>query len=276
MNWGQPRPLKPRLWLSSCAAGNASRPPLLIGLMNIPSRLAFQHLCVHFHQQSLVTLFLNSVLRKESIVTLRIFIVKRFRVCLFFTICTLLAVGLLAGCGSNPTSIQSSTSTQTPSSPGHFVGPVQNTTAWIGIVADQQKGKVVAYVCDSQSIGEWFSGTLKADGSFDLTSASSAHLQGTLTRSQVQGTFTPVGGSSLSFSAQPAVGKQGIYRVDEIIKGAHYLGGWVVGSNGQIEGVLHRDNARVDVSHIDPTHGAVKLPDGTTVTPGFISPDVGF
>src|ERR1043165_3805108 len=134
-------------------------------------------------------------------------VIRRYALMLLFAL--LLGIPLSACSASNPFSSQNGVA--------RFVGPVQNTTALIGFAVDQQAGKIAAYVCDSKNIGEWFTGKLNADGSFDLTNDSPAHLTGKLTANQVQGSFSQAGGQPLSYNAQLASDKQGIYRVNQTI-----------------------------------------------------------
>src|SRR5690349_9035318 len=139
-----------------------------------------------------------------------------------------------------------------------FVGQVNGSSAWIGLVSNQQQGKLLAYVCQNNLLGEWFSGALHPDGTFDLTNASGAHLQGNVGDTQVQGTLRLSGSQLTPYTAPLATGNQGIYRVRQVVDGISYEGGWIVGSNGKVEGLLRRNDSTVDASHVDPRQAVVK------------------
>ncbi len=177
---------------------------------------------------------------------------------------------LLGACGGSSAQTDASQSMVQ-----RYVGAVSHSLALIGVVADQQTGKLAVYVCDSKTIGEWFTGHLQSDGHFALTNEAGARVEGQVTDTQVQGTFTPAGRQALAYTSQPATGQEGIYRVDQTVNSIHYTGGWVLGPNGEITGVIRRNGIPTDASHLNPTHGKVTLSDGTTLTPQFISNEIG-
>lgn len=144
----------------------------------------------------------------------------------------ILLLSLLSACSMPGSSPSQAAQSQTE----NYVGPLANSSAWIGLVVDRQQGKVLAYVCDGKTVGDWFFGTLQSSGTFDLSSTAGTHLHGTVTQSQVQGAFTPNGSQSLTYTAAPATDEEGIYRLDQTVDGIHYIWGWVVGANGFVVG----------------------------------------
>src|SRR5690348_7264112 len=106
---------------------------------------------------------------------MRILIVKSrsIRLTVFFVPIMILFLVVLSAC-STPISAQDS-----QSGTASYVGPLENSPAWIGLVVDQPQGKVLAYVCDGKAIGDWFFGALQG-GTFDLTSTAGTHLRGTV------------------------------------------------------------------------------------------------
>jgi hypothetical protein len=94
-----------------------------------------------------------------------------------------------------------------------------------------------AYVCDGESVAEWFSGEVN-DGALDLLSAGGARLQATLGATGASGSFTPAGGAAAAFTAEAVSAPAGLYRAEENVDGAQYVGGWIVLPDGQTQGAI--------------------------------------
>jgi hypothetical protein len=101
---------------------------------------------------------------------------------------------------------------------GSFVGETSNPDVFVAIVVgDAEQGadtrEVRAYLCDSRTINEWFTGAVSGND-FDLTSESgSAELEGNLGSEAAIGTITLNDGRSLYFEASPTSGIAGLYSV---------------------------------------------------------------
>lgn len=169
-----------------------------------------------------------------------------------------------------------------------YVGAVTNQPGLIGIVADEGKGKVLAYYCDDKMIGQWFEGPLGADGKFDVTNASGSRLQGTVAGDGVSGTLhvaqaslqaplalaMPLQGQlplQTSFKTTPVKGKQGIYRTQTTKSGNQYKGGWVVGESSKV-GLVTKAAQVIGATPFDPDKGSnVTTADGVVLTPELVN-----
>ncbi len=121
---------------------------------------------------------------------------------------------------------------------GSFVGRISDSDAFIAIVANNE-GRVLAYLCDSQTIAEWFRGEVAEAGIIDLQTESGAGLWAQFVGEEAWGAVT-VGGETLSFTAErvPEGSEAGLYRAEGTKDGAEYVGGWIVLPSGEQRGAL--------------------------------------
>lgn len=127
-----------------------------------------------------------------------------------------------------PTQAQSVTAT--------FVGKVANSNAFVAVVTAQ--GKAIAYICDGETITQWYRGKLKADGTLETTSTTEASkINARINASGVTGKIE-LAGRTLEFSATPATGNAGLYRSEDTFDNAKYLGGWAVLSDTEQRGAV--------------------------------------
>lgn len=116
---------------------------------------------------------------------------------------------------------------------GSFVGVVQDSKAFVAVVvaADQ---KAIAYVCDSETVAQWFTGRVGTDGVLQLTNTSGTGgtIQARLNQGEVVGSFILPGQTAKAFMAKVAAGTAGLYRYDGTIEGSRYLGGWIMDQQG--------------------------------------------
>ena len=162
---------------------------------------------------------------------------------------TLLAVALallLAGCGGGGGGQQEGEAPEEEAEQpvaGSFVGEVsgfegdpEEVPFVAVVVAEAQEGarEVRAYLCDGESINEWFTGTAEGND-LDLTSEGEARLEGSLTPEAATGTITLEDGASFDFTADLATGIAGLYNVNLLPDGQ------VTGTSetgGRLEGQL--------------------------------------
>jgi hypothetical protein len=138
-------------------------------------------------------------------------------------ILSVIVYALLVGCQQAPS--------------GTYVGEFSGHAA-IGIaVAD---GKAMAYVCDSQTISEWFKGDISGS-TLDLTSKSGVRLQATFVGNSASGTLTLADGKSFPFTAELATGNAGFYRAETSLEGSPVVGGWIILPDGRQAGALEGD-----------------------------------
>ena len=124
-------------------------------------------------------------------------------------------------------------SSQSEVTTGSWAGKVEGTDAFIGIASNGKE--VIAYVCDGQSISQWFKGQINSN-SLEL-SANGATLRLDLAVDSASGTVTLADGGSFNFTADRASGDAGLYRLDESANGEDFVSGWVVLNDGQLRGL---------------------------------------
>lgn len=139
---------------------------------------------------------------------------------------------------------------------GSFAGKVDGSDAFISIVV-HTNGEVTAYVCDSVTISEWFSGS--ADGSsLDLTNGNGAHLSADLSADSVQGTFTPAGGSALTFTTSAVTHPAGLYRGEDTVDGVDLVAGWIVLPDGDQRGAVRGGGLQQPAPILNPATSIAK------------------
>ena len=144
-----------------------------------------------------------------------------------FRFAGLILVLCLVACGRNPDT--------TPV--GTFVGTVDGTDAFVALVP-QEDNSLIAYVCDGQTISTWFKGE-RNENAVDLTAANGARLQASLEADTATGSITLTDGQTYAFTTQLATGGAGLYRAEETISGADYVGGWIILNDGSQRGAVN-------------------------------------
>ncbi len=128
------------------------------------------------------------------------------------------------------------TSAQRAATDTTFVAVTQNPQAFVAIVTSGDK--TLAYVCDGEKIAEWYRGRA-VDGSVSLTSTGGASkIQAKLNADVWEGTITLEGDRNWAFKASRASAPAGLYRSDDVLNSARFLGGWVVLDDGQQRGAV--------------------------------------
>lgn len=155
---------------------------------------------------------------------------------------------------------------------GSFVGAAQGSTAYVAVYADKadKKGrrKIVAYVCDSQQVAEWFDRKNVKGNTLSLISDGGARLKATLTKSAATGTITLADGTKLSFAAARATEPAGLYRAEHTIVGQDYLGGWILLPDGTQRGDVKRNGSVLGFVAFDPSVSPTVMIAGVgTLTP---------
>ncbi len=147
-----------------------------------------------------------------------------------------------------------------------FVGRTEDGTASVAVA--KVGDKLLAYVCDSDQVGDWFEGSIHV-GLVQLTSRSGTQLTLDAATEFSSGTFTDTDGVQHSFEASLAEGDEGLYLlfgkepVDILaqvpsdvsaeallyaalveiaatrgdgVGEASFRAGWIVGKDGQVDG----------------------------------------
>jgi hypothetical protein len=115
-----------------------------------------------------------------------------------------------------------------------FVGKLEGSKAFIAVVVSG--GKTLAYVCDSEKLAQWFRGPV-VDGTVEVKTANGEHLQVRLSPQGATGSLV-WGGQLYAFSAAPAEGTAGLYRVEASANQTAYIGGWIVNQQGEQRGAI--------------------------------------
>lgn len=151
---------------------------------------------------------------------------------------------LLAACGQ----------TQETASAVPFVGPIPGSQAFVGLV--REGNQVIAYVCDAQTVAEWFRGELQND-TLNLTSPGGARLQATFEGESATGSFTPTGSAALPFTAETATPPAGLFRSDGTVDEGEYVSGLIILPDGQHRGLaaLNQQLFIVDPDPLDIQNG---------------------
>jgi hypothetical protein len=117
-----------------------------------------------------------------------------------------------------------------------FVAVTQNPQAFVAIVTSGDK--TLAYVCDGEKIAEWYRGRA-VNGSISLTSTGGASkIQAKLNGDVWEGVIALEGDRNWAFKAAGATSPAGLYRSDDVLNSARFLGGWVVLNNGDQRGAV--------------------------------------
>jgi hypothetical protein len=138
---------------------------------------------------------------------------------------------VIGGCGDDGGPEATATTSDTEA-----VGTLEGTDAYVGLVAAAD-GAVMVYVCDGDTISEWFRGDATGD-SVSLTSSGGATLRATLADRTAAGSVTLADGTEHSFSLSLAAGDAGLYRSREETADGSGVGGWIVLADGSARGGL--------------------------------------
>lgn len=157
-----------------------------------------------------------------------------------------LAVLAVAGVGGGLSVLRA----RAQSAGGVFVGKIDGTNAFVGIVTDEQQAE--GYVCDGASFKELFQGTLAdaSAGQLTLAGEDGDSLTLAIDQNTLPDLFASGGnlaGSLLTqadnalhpFSAEPAMGPGAVYlSIGTLPDGTTTDGGTVVLNNGDLRGIL--------------------------------------
>jgi len=160
---------------------------------------------------------------------------------------------------------------------GSFVGVAPDVApegeAFVALVASgtEEEGEaqrqVRAYLCDGQSINEWFNEGSVEGNELNLTSEGGARLEGSLATEAATGTITLNDGESFTFTADLASGGAGFYDVniseDGDVRGTSEAG-------GRIEGEVAERPRQEDGSY--PLTGTITPPNGDPLELALAAP----
>ncbi|MBZ0317105.1 MAG: hypothetical protein K8L91_11855 [Anaerolineae bacterium] len=130
-----------------------------------------------------------------------------------------------------------------------YVGTItgeEDVFVGVGLVGEE----ATIYICDGQneqnsvSIAEWFIGPILRS-QIEILNESNNRVQASLNGSAGEGTFTFADGSVKTFSVALVEGENaGLFRSEFSFGDSHFLGGWIILSDGSVRGaVLQRATA---------------------------------
>ena len=176
-----------------------------------------------------------------------------------------LALWITAGCGGSGGEYGGSPQQEQKAAPpvtGSFVGEAPDEEAFVAIVAaspeeEGQERDVRAYLCDGESVTEWFTG--RAEGNeLNLTSEGDALLEGNLSTEASTGTITLEEDRTLTYTAELARGVAGLYNVtiseEERVRGTSETGGLLEGQLGG-EAEMRGEEARLIIGTFTSAEG---------------------
>jgi hypothetical protein len=137
--------------------------------------------------------------------------------------------------------------------PDAFVGAV-NEQLFIAVTIaefDQSGDKrhFRVYLCDSDQVSVWVNGEMAGD-KVTLTDENT-RVEVEFTEDHVTGTVVLPGNQPQPFTATPASGKAGLYRVEETFGETRVDGAWIVLNDGDQRGlVLHEDDEQQDITYL--------------------------
>ena len=188
-------------------------------------------------------------------------------------ICTLLTLWLLVmvivGCGGGSGEQGGSKEEGAPPVTGRFVGVAPDVApeeeAFVALVASgtedegEAQRQVRAYLCDGESINEWFNEGSVEGNELNLTSEGGARLEGSLATEAATGTITLDDRESFTFTADLASGVAGLFDVNSSEEGD--MRGTSENGGRLEEMVVHE----LEQGGLYPVAGIITAPDGETL-----------
>ena len=152
---------------------------------------------------------------------------------------------------------------------GSWTGKVDGSDAFIAISTFEDR-LMLAYVCDSKGIAEWFRGNAGKDA-LELTSAGGARLKAKLAKDDASGSVTLSDGRTLNFKAPRSTGDAGLYRAKGNAGGAETVGGWIVLPNGEQRGSLQQSGVTSTAPTLNTSSPTVNV-GGSTLQARLVNP----
>jgi hypothetical protein len=182
---------------------------------------------------------------------------------------------VIVGCGGGGGQQGGSKEESAPPVTGNFAGLAPDADAFVALVASgteeeegQAQRQVRAYLCDGQSINEWFNEGSVEGNELNLRSEGGASLEGSLATEAATGTITLDDGESFTFTADLASGVAGLYDVniseDGQLRGTSENG-------GRLEGMVAH---QLEEDGLYPVASIVTAPEGQTLELVAVSDDI--
>ena len=173
---------------------------------------------------------------------------------------------VIVGCGGGGGQQGGSKEEGAPPVTGNFAGLAPDADAFVDLVASgteeeegQAQRQVRAYLCDGQSINEWFNEGSVEGNELDLRSEGGASLEGSLATEAATGTITLEDGESFTFTADLASDVAGLYDVN-ISEDGQLRG--ISENGGRLEGMVAH---QLGEDGLYPVAATITAPDGQTL-----------
>ena len=171
----------------------------------------------------------------------------------FWISLVVLLLASLAGCGDDDDGDGDEVERNAKLVDGTFVGKAQGSDAFVAVVAappakGQDKREVTVFVCDAESLCEWFSGS--ASGNEFTATAEGGEAEAKLAAKAATGRVELTGGQTVRYRAGSATATAGVYAL-------------TVSANGRIRGASAAGVGLRGQSTLPrPGNGSLKLADG--------------
>jgi hypothetical protein len=145
---------------------------------------------------------------------------------------------------------------QTPPS-NSFVGQIAGTDIFMGLTT--RGGQVFAYICDGQKTGQWFRGTVNANGTLHLRADSGAQLNAQISSSRATATLELPQRRPYQVALVEASGDAGLYRATRQNGATKIVAGWVLLSSSAQRGLMEVNGVRLPVPPLNPSDPRVTV-----------------
>lgn len=163
-----------------------------------------------------------------------------------------IAAGLSAmSCGSSSTNQAATTEPVLHAFVGRFAEqPALKVALLVG------RDSAMAYICDNHSGGVLLRGSVRHDGpagTARLTAVDGITLGATFGARDATGTVSLPGKAAARFTAQAANGAAGLYEASAAVAAGSLQGRWILGSDGQVAGMVRLNGHPVGNPVLQPT-----------------------
>ena len=138
-----------------------------------------------------------------------------------------------------------------------FVGQIAGTDIFMGLTT--HGGQVFAYICDGQKTGQWFRGTINANGTLHLRADSGAQLNAQISSSRATATLELPQRNPYEVALVEASGDAGLYRATRQNGATKIVAGWVLLSNSAQRGLMEVNGVRLPVPAFNPSDPTVTV-----------------
>jgi len=145
--------------------------------------------------------------------------------------------------------------------PLELVGDAGGLRLGVSIVSDTE---AVAYLCDGEGVGVWFTGTVDLEsGAVNLESDKGGTVALNLNSDPTVATVV-VDGETTTFPLTPVTGNGGVFRSVSKAKGHRFTTGWIIADDSTIVGITADESGKA----VNTLNGAAGNDSAGTLPPG--------